>query len=365
MLSNEMYTMRRLSESEKKKRYELMLHCSESTQEIAEREVLEAAKSIERIYLIARELLKNGGVDTKYKTFVIPKRNGKKRFINEPEEELKEFQSEVVRVFTDEFTIHFPGPASAYIEKRSITYAAKQHIYAEKVLRLDLKDFFSSCTLANILSQTRIVYPFCLIDQDKLEVIIRACTCYLPHVRTRALPQGAPSSPFWSNVMMLPIDLEIQRSLQRANLEFCAYTRYADDMHISFRRHQNGNTINETMKTVVWALANWVEENTLWINHCKRQIYDSKSGAVQMLGLSVSRQGVKLGNRRKQRIKAELWTFLADWRDGDYWSPTRRQHLSGIIYFALGIEPDFIHRLIKKYEEKTNVNFWEVINLTT
>ena len=79
-----------------------------------------------------------------------------------------------------------------------------------------------------------------------------------------------------------------------------------------------------------------------------------------MLGVTISADGVKIGHHNKQLLKAGLWEFLADMRDGKRWDLQRRSQLMGKLAYARFIEPDYVDNLIKKYEKKSGMelNGW-------
>ena len=75
-----------------------------------------------------------------------------------------------------------------------------------------------------------------------------------------------------------------------------------------------------------------------------------------MLGVTVGEE-VKIGNQRKQRLKATLWSFLNDCKNGKPWSEADTRHMLGVLGYAKYIEPNFVNELIAKYEQKTGTKF--------
>jgi len=155
--------------------------------------------------------------------------------------------------------------AHAFARGRSIASGAKPHVGANTVLTVDLKDFFPSVKWAHFdpeydadaevtdgllngakkwASRTYaspMSYVFGNKNAGKNSAFMRA---YLDHVvpelkmhfcdfgdgKGLRLPQGAPASPFLSNVVMARLDY---RAGWRGYPEKVQYTRYADDMIFS------------------------------------------------------------------------------------------------------------------------------------
>ena len=92
------------------------------------------------------------------------------------------------------------------------------------------------------------------------------------------------------------------------------------------------------------------------INSEKTKVLNTDCGNVWMLGVTVGEE-VKIGNQRKQRLKATLWSFLSDCKNGKPWSETDTRHMLGILGYAKYIEPNFVNELIAKYEQKTGTKF--------
>lgn len=82
------------------------------------------------------------------------------------------------------------------------------------------------------------------------------------------LPQGAPTSPMLSNIVMKPLDIMISEYAKENSL---VYTRYADDITIS-----GEDGIDRHLKSV----AKIIEECGFKINKKKSHTMNSKSGKM-------------------------------------------------------------------------------------
>ena len=65
----------------------------------------------------------------------------------------------------------------------------------------------------------------------------------------------------------------------------------------------------------------------------------------------------KIGNQEKQKLKAMLWSFLMDSKNGNPWTKKETRQLLGIIGCAKYIEPKFVTDYVTKYERKSGMNF--------
>jgi hypothetical protein len=97
---------------------------------------------------------------------------------------------------------------------------AEQHVGYKYTFTCDISDFFDSVAPSMVLKH------FNGLQQTRIRKY-----CF-PDARAR---QGLPTSPALSNLALCEIDREIERSWQKWDHE-ARYTRYADDMTVSFNR---------------------------------------------------------------------------------------------------------------------------------
>lgn len=286
-------------------------------------------------------------VNSRYTTYYKKKRNGKKRRIDIPDEELKKFMRDVNHYFVDLFNFIFPEYIYGYVKDRSAIDAAAQHCGASRIMGFDIENFFGSCTLSKIMYSLEQLYPFCLMDQEQLETIVQACMIY--YDEDYRLPQGAPTSPLLSNLAMIPVDMMLNDN---------GYTRYADDIFFSIRPYTQFY-YKDMVANIVWKL----ERHGFKINPDKTRCLKLSDGNVKVLGVSVGFHRISIGSKKKQVIKAKIFSFLMDTKNGKLWSRREVQQLQGQLAHCKCIEPDFIERTIKKYEEKTNVSYEQSVKL--
>ena len=158
-------------------------------------------------------------VNLSYSKFSIPKKSGATRTIHSPNPRLKNIQRTILRKLLAGLRSH--EAAVGFEKGKSIVTGARQHVGKTLVLHFDIVDFFP-----NTNSQTVYQY-FRKIGWS------RASANLLTRIVTHqgALPQGAPTSPRLSNLVNFLMD---QRLSTLAASVDGTYTRYADDITISF-----------------------------------------------------------------------------------------------------------------------------------
>lgn len=160
----------------------------------------------------------------KYKTFIIKKRNGNPRVIDEPRQELKLIQQNILTYLSERAGPIKPA-VHGFVRKRSIVSNAKKHCSptTHHILNLDLKDFFPSITFRRVRGALRKPPFYC--SHEVATLIAHICTF------NGTLPQGAPTSPFLSNMLCRTMDRDLTDLARRYR---ATYTRYADDLTFSF-----------------------------------------------------------------------------------------------------------------------------------
>ena len=124
--------------------------------------------------------------------------------------------------------------AFAYVKQRSTLDALREHQKNESkwFLKLDIKDFFPTCTFDLITTAMSTVFPFAvLIKMQDIQPILHDIAKL--SLLNGNLPQGTPLSPLLTNLIMVPIDYALYKELNNFENQHYVYTRYADDLLIS------------------------------------------------------------------------------------------------------------------------------------
>ena len=173
---------------------------------------------IERGYIVQSALASKYS-QAYYRYYDVKKKNGKGiRKIMEPLPNLKSIQYWILNNILE--TIKPSVYAKAYVKNRGLKQNIRFHINQKIVFSLDIKDFFPSIKFSSIVS------IFIDIGYSKELSIYLAKLCCLED----KLPQGAPTSPYLSNLFFKPIDTEISEFCKERKIR---YTRYADDLTFS------------------------------------------------------------------------------------------------------------------------------------
>jgi hypothetical protein len=200
-----------------------------------------------------------------YHYLPLRKRDGQMRLIEAPKPRLKGIQRQILTGILDSIPLH--AAAHGFCHERSIRTFAAPHVGKQVVLRLDLREFFTSISRARIQALFRTVgYPDTvanllggLCTNRTPEDVWEASPSHEgPHgMRARYarphLPQGAPTSPALANLAAYRLDCRLSGLAQSAA---AVYTRYADDLAFSggeefqrvverFRHHVCATAIEE------------------------------------------------------------------------------------------------------------------------
>ena len=154
-----------------------------------------------------------------YRPFTITKRDGRERRVLAPSPALKRLQRFLLVNYLAGLPIH--SSATAYFANASTVLNARPHARSSLIATVDLRDFFETTRA------TRVRRFF--VEQgwrdESLRLLMRLC------VFRDGLPQGAPTSPFLSNLVNRRLDERLENLARRSR---AIYTRYGDDLTFSW-----------------------------------------------------------------------------------------------------------------------------------
>lgn len=142
----------------------------------------------------------------------------KTRVIHSPSKKLKVRQRWILENIL--YKIDIPDCVHGFVPNKSIVTNAHCHISKKEIGCLDIKDFFPSIHEDRIIE----VFKSCGYSDEVSRTLTQVCSY------EGVLPQGAPTSPMLANIILTPLDKQIQSYLEENDL---IYTRYADDITIS------------------------------------------------------------------------------------------------------------------------------------
>ena len=161
----------------------------------------------------------SNSLEKHYHTVYLPKSDGSKRKLSVPDLILKLVQKSIA----DNILIQYPISkyAKAYKPGSSIQKNARPHVGKKKILKLDIEGFFDHILYSRV--KDTVFY------EEKYSESIRILLTMLCYYND-SLPQGAPTSPAITNIIMYDFDETVGAFCNEKNT---AYTRYCDDMTFS------------------------------------------------------------------------------------------------------------------------------------
>jgi hypothetical protein len=164
------------------------------------------------------------------------------------------------------------------------------------VLNVDLEDFFPSINFGRVLRALEA--PPYRIPHDAA-VALAQIACH-----EGKLPQGAPTSPMMSNLVVARMDGELEALAKELR---CGYTRYADDLTFSTNLPQFPSELAVMVADhaqVGGLLASVIERNGFRINLTKVRL--QRRGVRQVVTGLVVNSGVNVQRRVIRQIRAML-----------------------------------------------------------
>lgn len=289
-----------------------------------------------------------------YHTFYIPKRSGGLRRIDQPEPQLMSALSQAKTILESTCGALHHTAAYAYVKGRSCVNAVERHqsFQSKWFLKTDFSNFFGNTTRDFALRMMSMCYPFSEIvktEQGKRDFAQMLELCFLDG----GLPQGTPASPAITNLMMVPIDHELSRTL--APRAF-VYTRYADDILISARERFN---YREVVKFIRDTLRQFGAPFDL---KDEKTRFSSSSGSNWNLGVMLNKDNeITVGHMKKKYFKAAMCNFITDHLRGVRWTPSDAQQLAGTLSYYRMVERDYFDSLIRQYNQKFSVDFEQLL----
>lgn len=200
----------------------------------------------------------------KYYAFEIKKRNGDKRKIYAPNKPLKDIQRKLLLILTPIYEESAPKCVHGFRPKRSPLTNAQCHLSKRVVIKMDFENYFDNISGGMVFrTLTGAPYHF---TKDVAYAITNLCTY------NGYLPQGSPASPILANMVTRSLDIKLMRKAQSSR---STYTRYADDLTISF---SNRNMIEgwvdfkDGMLTATDSLSSLISSKSFLLNEEKTRI---------------------------------------------------------------------------------------------
>lgn len=290
------------------------------------------------------QLLQN--IDGYYAYFFIRKKDGGKRRIVVPYQNLKRIQRWILYEILDKCKV--APQCKGFIPHGSTLQNALPHLGKKYIRKFDFKDFFESITVKRVYGLFKeigyspaVSHDFATLCSLKISderftrfpLYKKQCFEKLHKIDNAVLPQGAPTSPAIANLICCGIDARLGRFADLHNIQ---YTRYADDLTFS------ANSIDKLPKCNF--VRKVVEDENLKLNYKKTGTFGTDSRQM-ITGIMVD--GAK--PRVPQKFKRQIYRHLhfckkfGTFEHFAYVMPNyqhARQWLYGKIMYVNAIEPE-------------------------
>ena len=292
----------------------------------------------------------------------VVKRSGSLRLIEAPKPRLKRLQRRLLDAILANIPVH--DAAHGFRPGRSVSSFVEPHVGRSIVLKMDLRDFFVSISVARVIA----IYLNAGYPEPVARLLAGLCTNAIPREVwkqadgfhdnwTRAiatwqagrlyhrphLPQGAPTSPALANLAMFRLDARLAGLARAAEAH---YTRYADDLIFS-----GGDGFARSIGRFPIHVAATAIEEGFAVQHQKTRVM--RQGVRQCVAGVVINQVTNMPRDDYDRLKATLYNCLRlgpheQNRDGvaDF-----RAHMAGRVAHAMRLNPGRGQRLLRLFEQ--------------
>jgi RNA-directed DNA polymerase len=299
-----------------------------------------------------------------YTHFRIRKRSGGYRVINVPAPMLMMVQRWIANYILNSQPVHHCS--YAFKPGASILNCAARHTGARWLIKMDVTAFFGS------ISEIQVYHVFRSLGyQPLLAFELARLTTHAPlrssrykfaqwrakshpspitsYYRGRIgyLPQGAPTSPMLSNLIMQEADAEIEAVAKAAGLR---YTRYSDDLSFSTPNQFDRNRA----KTLIWTVSGILRQMGLRTNFRKTSVIPPGARKI-VLGLLVDGATPRLTRDFRSILRQHLHYLemvgparhAASRGFDSIWGLHR--HIRGLIDFAHMVEPVYAGAILTRF----------------
>lgn len=255
-----------------------------------------------------------------YRSYQIPKSSGETRTINAPTPSLLMLQKEIRKRIL--LCIECSDQAHGFVSGRSIITHVSNHSGGKEFLVADLKDFFPTIKLPVVIN----IFQQIGFNHKISTLLSLICTLH------EELPQGAPTSPYLSNIACLQLDRRLAQFAEQSGL---IYSRYADDLVFS------GHHVSLPLRDHV---ASIVEEEGFLLNE-KKTLLATNQGKIIITGISLSRGRLCLPRDAKRKLRKQAHFMMVNGivSESSYsgrFDPLYVDRILGRLGFWMQVEPE-------------------------
>lgn len=266
-----------------------------------------------------------------YHCFLIPKKDGSYRQIEAPNSELKLRQLWIKEEIIDKFNIS--SSAYGFRKGYSIYDNALPHVGKDLVINIDIKDFFHSINYQQVFK----FFNYIGYTNQVSHLLTKLCTN-----SSNVLPQGAPTSPGLSNIVLLKLDKRLSKLAESAE---CNYTRYADDITFSGKKK---------IKYLVSTICEIIEDEGYVVNKKKLRLQYSNQ-RQEVTGLTVNRK-VSISKKHIKEIENAIY-YSKKYGVKEHMARNNcsksfyKEHLYGLVYFIKIIDKERGERYLEELNQ--------------
>ena len=224
----------------------------------------------------------SNNISRHYRPAEIPKGDGSVRRLWVPDEPLKSIQRKIARVLLSPMEVS--PHATAYRYGAGIVKNARAHVGQPRVLTLDIFRFFDHVRYSAVKEKAFPADRYCEANRILLTLL-----CYY----REGLPQGAPTSPWISNLILKEMDDTLGAWCGERGI---VYTRYCDDMTFS-------GDFDE--KEVIKQVSTMLVPYGFRLNHKKTKVF--KASQRQTVTGIVVNQKENVSKDYKREIRKEVF----------------------------------------------------------
>ncbi|MBC70828.1 MAG: hypothetical protein CMH47_00805 [Muricauda sp.] len=292
-----------------------------------------------------------------YKRFKIAKKRGGYRIILSPNNELKYLQKWILINILEKIPSH--KSCQGFDKNKSIKKNAEIHIGSECILKIDLLRFYDS------INEKRVYGIFKSLGYHKNLAVSMAkiCTVEVKENFLKAftknesdlknkissqkegiLPQGAPSSPKLSNLILRRLDQRLHCLAKKNGIN---YSRYADDLTFSGKEEKL-----KELKKIIYMI---IKDENFFINYGKTNFL-KRGNRFFVTGLSVHNEKVTVPKKFKSNIEHHLYHcikngVIAHTKKNGIENRNFKDWLLGCICFINSVEPELGEDFFEKFNE--------------
>lgn len=248
-----------------------------------------------------------------YREVRITGNGGKVRILQVPDPLLKQVQKNLLHNVLD--YIQPSAYSTAYQKGKSLLSNASPHLGKEKILKLDVKDFFGNITFYQV-RQNVFGSPY---FPGSVGTLLTHLCCYRDY-----LPQGAPTSGAVSNLVLRSFDEYLGKWCEERSV---SYTRYCDDM--TFSGEFDAREVKHKAESFLRVLG-------FQLNHRKTKVLSS--GTRQSVTGIVVNEKPQASRDYRRKLRQECYYYLKYGEEAA--SSPGRLALLGKVNYVLQLNPE-------------------------